>query len=189
VFDWLFEGRQAVYVLLFLAGCVLLVLWWQRRDRRLLLAAGAVAGVALFYFLLSLVRETDRTQIFRKMDEMKEAINQKDLKRFLAHVSDDFQAYGMNKKALREETESAIDRFGISNASIKDLAIEELDREKGWAKVSFLGTADNSRTARVLIPCDAEFVREKDGQWRMKSITFHKPYADSLDPWNPFTER
>jgi len=189
VFDWLFESRPSVYILLFLVGCVLLVLWWQGRDRRRVLAAGAVAGVALLYFLLSLVHETDRTQIFRKMNEMKEAVNQKDLKRFLAHVSDDFQAYGMNKKALREETASAIDRFGISNASISDLKLDELDKENGRATVSFRGAADNNRTARLAIPCKAKFVRDKDGQWRMKSIAFYKPLVDNLDPWNPFTER
>jgi ketosteroid isomerase-like protein len=189
VFDWLFEGRLSVYGLLFLVGCVLLVLWWQRRERRLFLAVGAIAGVALCYFLLSLLRETDRNQIFRKMNEMREAVNQQDLDGFLAHVSDDFLAYGMNKKALREETSSAIDRFGIRNASIKDLEIEELDREKGRAKVSFRGAADNNRTARLTIPCEAEFIREKDGQWRLKSIAFYKPFVDNLAPWNPFTER
>ncbi len=191
MFDWLFEGRPFVFILLLVARLLLLVLWWQRRDRRLLVAVAAVAGAALVYFLLSFLRETDRKQIERKVDEMAAAINANNVDQLFTHVSDNFQAMSMDKKGLREQTVSAIGRFSVRNAKVTDFEVLELDREKRKAKVTFRGSADNSGTGmRLPVRCEAEFVLEKDGQWRMKEIVFFRPVPfDSTERWNPFTER
>jgi hypothetical protein len=44
LFDWLFEGRISVYVVLIALSVFLLLAWWQMRKRWLL--AGAVGAAA-----------------------------------------------------------------------------------------------------------------------------------------------
>ena len=189
MFDWLFEGRLSVYLFLLLVGLVLLVLWWQRRERRLLTALGAVAGAALLCYLLDVLRETDREQVTRKVREMAGAIDRKDFNALFGHVSDDFSSYGMNKKALRLATQLAVERFGVRDARVWELDVVKLDRGAGTATMAFRGAASSNRfDARVAVPCEADFVREKDGQWRVKALRFYRPFVDSLQPWNPFTE-
>jgi SnoaL-like domain len=192
VFDWLFEARLSVSFLLLLVGVVLLVLWWQRRNRRLLLALAAVGFLALVYFLLGFLGETDREQITRKVQEMGQAVDRKDLELLSRHISEQFEykrtARTLDKKALLDQTRSAIDRFGVRDARVSSLDVTKLDQAKGTATVEFRGSADNNRMSRVAVPVEADFVRDPDGQWRLKTIRFFRPFVNNLEPWDPFGE-
>ena len=52
MFDWLFEGRVSVYVLLGVAAALLLYAGRARRQKSLLLAGGIVACLIGLYYLL-----------------------------------------------------------------------------------------------------------------------------------------
>ena len=188
MFDWLFEGRLTVYVLLLLAGAVLLVLWWQQRSRRLLKAFGVVAALALLYFLLNLLVTTDRELAARKLHDMAEAFDKRDFDRLFANISNSFKYNGWDKKAMREAVRSALDRHNVRDASIKDVDVYEVDRDKKIAKVRFRAGADYGGSTRLAIPCEADFTLEADGEWRLSGLRFYKPFVDSTVEWNPFRE-
>jgi hypothetical protein len=189
MFDWLFEGRLSVYILLLLAGAVLLVLWWQQRSRRLLKGLGIVAGLALLYFLLDRLVTTERKRITAKVYDMAEAFNKRELDRLFDNISDNFhsKSYGLDKKRLREETDKALDRTN-AHVRVKDVKVYDIDRQQRTAKVSFIASVDAGGDYYPQVPCEVDLVLEGEDQWRMKDIRFYNPFVDSQTPWNPFRQ-
>lgn len=172
MFDWLFEGRLSVYVFLLLIVGVLLMLWWQRRDRRLLYAVGAVGLFALLYFLLDIVRETPQEKVEAAIKEMADAAGKHDLDRLFRHVSDNFKYRGRDKKEFRERVRSALESYSVTNVRVKNLRFLKMDVDAGQITVRFDGKAETTLEWNLL-PCEVDFVREGDGQWRMKTIRFY----------------
>jgi len=188
MFDWLFEGRPAVYLVLLLGGAVLLLLWWQQRSRRLLKLLGAVAGLALLYFLLGRLVTTDRERVATKIRDMADAFDKGDYDRLFANISNDFRYHSWDKKALREAVRSSVNRHGVKDARVKDVDVYEVDRDKKTAKVRFRGGAAWGDGNRLSVPCEADFKVDPDGQWRMSAIRFYKPFVDNTTEWDPFRE-
>ncbi|HKB40658.1 MAG TPA: hypothetical protein VKD72_29805 [Gemmataceae bacterium] len=183
MFDWLYEGRPSVYVLLFLVGGVLLVLWWQHRNRRLLLAYSALAGVTLLYFLLDILHETPREKVEATIKEMADAASKHDLDRLFRHVSDNFKYQSSDRKAFRERVRSALDRYDVKNIHVKDLRFLNMDVDAGRMTVRVGGTASTNQEWSMALPCELDFVREGDGEWRMRAIRFYNPVLNA-EEWS-----
>jgi hypothetical protein len=183
VFDWLFEGLLSVYIILFLIGCVLLVLWWQRRERGLLYGVGAIGLVALLYFLLDIVRETPQEKVEAAIKEMADAAGKHDLDRLFRHVSDGFKYHGHDKKEFRARVRSALETYSVTNVHVKDLRFLKIDVDAGRMTVRIAGTASTNQEWGMALPCEVDFVREGDGQWRMKTIRFYNPVL-SDEEWD-----
>jgi hypothetical protein len=175
MFDWLFEGRLGVYLFLALVAAAILGLWWHRRHRGYLKALGVVALAALAYFLLDRMIETPREKVANAIRDMADAANERDVDRLLRHLSDDFSYRGIDKKTFRERAKSALVGFDIRNVSTKNLRFLKDDRDAGTMTVRFDAFADNNRVNYRMLPCEADFVREEDGEWRMKTIRFYHP--------------
>jgi hypothetical protein len=180
MFDWLFERQAAVFALLAAAGVVLLVMWWRTRKRRLLYGVAAVGAVAVVYFLLGFVRETDTKQIERKVQEMAAGVNEKNLDKAFQHFSDQVRVNGRGKSALRAGAESALQMYGVRNMRLFDTEIEGLSRADKKANVTFMAKADgNWGGDGAFYRVRSEWVLDPDGQWRMRSFTLHPVNNDS----------
>src|SRR5437763_1298069 len=155
MFDWLFEGKLAVYVLLGAVAAAILALWWQRRDRGYLYAFAGVAGVALVYFLLDLVRETPRAKARHALEDMADAVNKRDVKRLLGHFSTAVRFQGRDKEAFRGRVGGALDAFEVRNARPIDVRFLKVDLDAGTMTVRFTAQADNNSGWRTL-PCEAD---------------------------------
>jgi ketosteroid isomerase-like protein len=176
VLDWLFEGRSEVYWLLGVLAVLLLIVWWYRRNRGLLIAAGVMAALGGLYFLLSLMLETPRAQIERKLKEMAAAVKAKDADALFNHIAADFRFRGQDRKSFRTYVDTA-----FKGGMIDDLIIYDFDwrEDKGGDRVrnvAFMAKpkasyAENQPAYRV----QAKFVREADGQWRMQSFEVYNP--------------
>jgi hypothetical protein len=175
VFDWLFERHAAVFALLAAAGAVLLVMWWRTRKRRLLYGVAAVAAVALVYFLLGFVKETDAKQIERKIHEMEAGVNEKNLDKTFQHISDQLRISARGKSDLRAGADSALRRFDISDMQLFDIDIEEISRPDKRANVTFNAKAKGNWGGGAFYRVRSEWVLEADGQWRMRGFTLHNP--------------
>lgn len=184
MFDWLFEGLLAVYLLLLLLAAGIFVLWRRNGERRFLYVLGGIGLLALAYFLLDKCVETDREQIQRKVVEIGAALTKPDLDRVFAHVSESFHLGNDNKKAMRQRAEGAIKSYNIHNLKIWGTEIGTLDRDSRKAAVSFFLKADStlSSGAKYLL-CRSEFVLDPDDQWRMKTFALFNPYSDSETPF------
>jgi hypothetical protein len=186
MFDWLFEGRLAVYVLLGAGAFGWLLLW--TRDRKLvwLLGAGAFVGLVGLYFLLDRVVETDREQVTRKLGEMKAAVKARESNRIFAHISDRFRLGGLDKAGFRALVERALSQGLIHELEIWDIT----DPPDGWprdgrpARVSFMAKPKGGpvfiRDEHFRV--EADFVRDPDGQWRLQGFRLFNPLVDTDKP-------
>jgi len=183
VFDWLYEGRLLVYGLLLVVGGILLVLWWSRRDRQALKVVAAVAGLALLYFLLDILHETPREKVEATIKEMADATSKHDLDRLFLHISADFKYQNSDRKAFRDRVRLALERYDVKNIRVKDLRFLNMDVDAGRMTVRIDGTASTNKEWGMALPCEVDFIREGDGQWRMRAIRIYHPVR-TAEEWS-----
>jgi hypothetical protein len=194
VFDWLFEGRPTVYVLLVAGAVFLLVAWWQTRKRYALLGAGAVVGLIGLYFLLDRLVVTDREQIVRQVREMAAAVKARNIDGLFAQVSDEFQVGGLDKAGFRSYAEQA-----ILGGKVQEVEVWDFDVPSGFRSPheSRVGTSTRpTEVARIRFKakpkgpilgdawflCRAQFVRDPDGRWRLLHFDVFNPAVDTDQP-------
>jgi len=185
VFDWLFEGRLTVYVVLAAVAATLLYVGVQRRRHEYLVAAGIVVALIGLYFLLDRLVETNREQVRRKLVEMADGVKDRDADRVLAHVSEKFATQGMDRAAFRRYVEAR-----LSGRWLDELAMWDIEFPRG-AKPDFDGAIRVTFRVRpkgarlgTTPPFlgEAAFVRDGDGQWRMAGFKVFHPVIDSHIP-------
>jgi hypothetical protein len=194
VFDWLFEGRAAVYVVLAAALVVLLVAWQQSRKRYWLYAAAAFGVLIGLYFLLDRLVETDREQIVRKVEEMSAGVRERNVERIFAHVSEQFRLNNSDRAAFRRFAEEAIRRGQVTEVKAWDFQFA--DDFRATERRTVRGTAQQVPVARVQFRvkpegpglttagflCRATFVRDPDGQLRLLDFQLFNPLSDQNQP-------
>jgi hypothetical protein len=185
VFDWLFEGRAAVYVVLAALAAFLFVVWWQRRKRWCLIAVAILAALIGLYALLDKVVETDREQIVRKVQEMAAAVNARNLDALFVHISDQFRSRGgKSKDELRSEIKGYLDSQFIEKVKVWDIVCEERpSRDKATVRVFFSAKAEGARDLPHTA-CDAVFDFTGD-DWRLQSIRLLNPLTGEEWPQQP----
>jgi hypothetical protein len=173
MFDGLFEYRLTIYVGLAIVGIVLVALWFRDRRRTWLYALGGLALLAGAFFLLDLTIETPPKQIRRKLQEMAQGVKKKDSKAILAHLSDQFEWEGMNKA----EFHKAVDHV-LQMDLVTDLVIWDEKFPDSSGKVIFQAKPKGAalgKMEKAFYRIRAEFVRDPDKQWRLKTFTVHDP--------------
>jgi hypothetical protein len=178
VFDWLFEGRTAVYCLIGVVAAMLFLVWWRTRKRNVLLAASGVAALAVAYFVLGQFVQTPRKQIERHLkEEIPAAVKAHDADAIFKHITADFKFRGSDRAAFRGLVE-----MGLKSGFINELVIYDIDFPSGGDSrtipVEFMAKAKPGFSdANPAYPVRATFVREPDGQWRMKGCEVYDPVA------------
>jgi len=185
MFDWLFEGKPTVYLLLGVLGLILLVLWWRSRKKALLAGVVVVALLALIVFLLSILVPTDRKQIDLSVREMAEGVRVRDLNRSFAQISEEFRRGDWNKRTLRQHADNALANLNIKEIRTWDFEVDEVKRDgnKGTAKVHFsvkvVGEFPGSDAFYI---CRAEYMLDGDGKWRMRTFDLFNPAVNADTP-------
>ncbi|MGH7225598.1 MAG: hypothetical protein ACRELF_20465, partial [Gemmataceae bacterium] len=170
MFDWLFEGRTSVYVVLAALTVFLLLVWWQTRKRWCLVAVVVAVAMIGLYAQLNKTVETDREQIVRKVQEMAAAMNARDLDRLFENISDNFRSpEGRDKQQLRDTIANYLQTGMVRNVRVWDIVCEDTpSREHPPARVSFSAKADSGR--ELLADCEATFDFEAEHGWRLRSL-------------------
>lgn len=175
VFYWPFDHWIIVLALLGVIAAALGLLWKQSKNRRYGQALAGVAGLLAVFFLLRLVIETPSQQIVRKLQEMSRAVKAKDTDGVVKHVSDEFK-HGtfLDKGALTHFLREAIDSESLREAELWRYDVESVSTPadgKPTATVSFYfkGKGVWGETVPHWL-CKATFVRDADGQWRLKDF-------------------
>ena len=178
MFDWLFEGRTAVYVVLITLVVFLLVAWWQTRKRWWLLSVAVAAGLIGLYVLLDRMVETDREQIVRKVHEMAAAVNARNLDALFVNISDQFRSpNGRTKEDLRDFINNYLGSRIVEKVKVWDIVcVERPSPGNSPVRVFFSAKAEGTR--ELLADCDATFDFDPQGGWRLRSIRLLQPQMD-----------
>jgi len=178
VFDFLFEGRAGVYVVLALAGIIALLLWWQKRQRKPLVVLIVTLVLAGLYTLLHFLVETDTEKVDRTLREMAQAMDTKDMDRLFSHVSRDFTYGGKSREEIRRRLSDRLHGGDVKGVAIRDFRVLEFDREKKLLRVEFAARGQYLDWHGQM-RCQGEFIRENDGQWRLKKLITYRPPVNS----------
>jgi hypothetical protein len=186
--SWISDNFDVVIILLSLAALALAYFWWRTRQRYYALGAGAavllLGLVCLLVFLLPLLfGESDSQQIERKVREMAAAVKARNLDRIFRHVSNTFRFGSLDRTAFRQKAEEVIRRRDVEEVIVWDFERGEIAREKRSATVSFMVKAEsNWQGSEFPYRCEADFVLDSDGQWRMRGFQIFNPVVDSKEP-------
>ncbi|OWK38666.1 hypothetical protein [Fimbriiglobus ruber] len=169
---WLSDPTTGMYLILFVALVIAAGVWVRNRTRRtLLIAAGLFAALALLG-LCDYLFESPREESVRKVREMAAAVNERNNQKFLAHVSDSFTYKNWKKPdavtvielAQRYNVTAAV--FDFNRERYNQVSPTELD-------IVFDARADSVGNERFPMHFGTRFVKDPDGQWRMKTFAFY----------------
>jgi len=181
VFDWLFEGRTSVYIVLGTVAVLLIILWRQYSNRRLLyVAAGAVALMGV-YWLLDRLFETDRKTIEQTVKKMTAAVGQKNLDGSFASISEQFRSpMGKTKNEFRQLAEGEMASRRVTGVIVWEFVFPERPERDREARVNFSFKLLGELGGRETVPyvCEAVFVFESPGVWRLLRCRLKNSFRD-----------
>ena len=194
MFDWLFEGRQSVYLILGALAILVAALWarsgfvvFREKDsgtsKRQLdwtpLVLGVLVLFGLVYFLLDRLVETRREQITRKLQAMAGAVKKHDSDGIFTHISNQFRFQGLDKAGFRSYVEDVFRNGWVDDLVVWEVAFPDLDS----GKVDFRAKPKGGRIGEeYFFLVRGEFVRDPDGQWRLATFTIYRPDIDTNQP-------
>jgi ketosteroid isomerase-like protein len=173
---WLSEDPTPVYVILGVVGLALLVGYWNRRKRAFLIGLGVVAGLVFLAWLISFLIVTDSEQIRLNLEAMERGVNNHDTEAIFKHVAKDFHIAALDKEGLKQ----LADRV-LHNNDLKIIQMWEYDRAAiapsgASATITFMVKPKGDRNPQeMMFRCNATFVREADGKWRLKGFELRDP--------------
>ncbi len=173
---WLVDNANLVILVLGLVALVLGVRWWLTRQGKYLVGLGAAVGLIGVVWLLTLTVVTDRVRLLRTVETIGRQLNQHDLDRAFAHLTDRVRVEtGVWTTTLPREVLLKIARTRMQKGHVKALEVwnvdvESVDRPK--AVVSFY--LRPQEFAGAFATCHAEFVLVGE-QWRVKGLKLALP--------------
>lgn len=176
---------STIRLLLIVAVIVLAVMWVRGRDRRVLQwlggATGTLALLLVITGLINLLGVNDQRQIEGVIKDMAAAVKARDVTRIFEHVSDSFELdSGTTKPMFREFARQRIDNSEVSDVEVWDFGkvviapAREDQPATATIHFKFKPRAENLEQ-QPYWECDAVFVKEADGQWRLKSFKVFLP--------------
>lgn len=176
---WLVEAPTFLYLILGLAGIALGAILWVRQERKFAVALVVVAGLIFLVWLLDFLIVTDRERLILHVKEMAGNVRQKDVDRIFSHISDSFHAGISDKKSFRVWVEYTMHSRDVTELKVWDFEPGDVSRIQKIGKLQFLvkGKGDLVRE-ELYFRCQATFVLDPDGQWRLQSFELSDPMKD-----------
>jgi ketosteroid isomerase-like protein len=172
--DWLAEPETVLILLVAIAAIGSGVIAWRTRHRAWVI----IAFVSLLFlgllFLLDKMFLSDREQIAGSVQSMAAAVAPKDFNQVFSHISERFEYGPVNKAAFRKFAEDTSRNRQIDSLVVWNFQVLKFNETKDQAEVSFqfkvkaggrLGNIEE-----VFYLCKAVYLKEADGQWRMKTF-------------------
>jgi hypothetical protein len=186
MFDFLFEGGVAVYLLLLVIIFLLVRRWKEKPERKYLVWVGVVALLGVCLFLFDLLRETDEEKARRTLDEMIANINAGNLDQAFAPLADDFRAYRVDRKGMKDAAAERIRQFAIRNIRLRSVDVRKKEGAKRTITIRFNAVADsNLSEGWGMAPSEVDFVIDEEGRCRVKTFRIYHPIRTD-EEYDPF---
>jgi hypothetical protein len=170
-------------LLLIVAVIVMAVMWYRTRDRRALNGlACAVGALALLLAINTLVRlfgMNDDREIKFALNDMAAGVKSHDIEGIFAHVSDSFQLEnGTTKPMFREFARARIDSGEVTDLEvwgINDAVVIPAQGDQPATATIHFKVKPKTGSSEPYWECDALFIKDPDGKWRIKSFKLFLP--------------
>lgn len=176
---WLVENPTPVYMILGLIALVLAYLWSNERDKKYAIGLAIVLAAIVLVMLVSRFVVTDHERVVLAVQEMAASVKKKDVDRIFSLISDKFDVRGVSKKQFRSRVESRIQRADVTELKVWDFERPKTPPPAGKMAVWFLVKAQGEAVpGESFFRCEAFFVKDPDGQWRLSGFRLMDPQKD-----------
>jgi hypothetical protein len=169
--NWLADYAAPIYMFLGAAGVIFGVAWWQTKRGWLAVGAGAIIVLLGLFFLLRTFYPSDAELIFADIEEMAAAVQSRNLDRLFRPLADNFTFRGRNRSEFRRIAETILQNRNVTEVRVWGFQSENVSRKDGTARISFqFKPKGNWGESGAFYLCEAEFVLERDGKWRLRTF-------------------
>lgn len=163
-----------IYVLLVIVVLALGFIWFQQQaNRKRLIALGVGILMLGLVFLSDTLVESSREEAVRKIQELADASQARDLDAMFHHISEDFRYKNRVTKAEFRGIAESVMTSGLWSGA----AVWDFDRayasEEGERVIIGFRVKDVER--EIQFYCEATFQRDADGELRMVSFLCYDP--------------
>jgi hypothetical protein len=179
---WIVDNQLWVLVLLALVGLGFGWMWWLTRDKRWLIGDGVAAALAAGVVVLALFVVTDRMQLERNVDAIRDAVNAGKFDEALKHFEDQVEVETATKKEkvpkvlMAEVARRNKDKYGVQHVFTSAFDVDEISRPN--AAVRFVIITDNEQRGW----CKMRFRLSPEGQWRVTGFTVESYIGGQVAP-------
>ena len=192
--ELLSDPTPTFFIVLGIFTLIAVGVWWSQRSRRSLIGVAISLSLLGLFWLCDTLFESRREQATRQVEALAEAATQHDANAFVSHLSDSFtmntsRGGSANKEAVRKSA-----AWGMMEAYNVRAAVWAFDRntyksindnefEIGFmAKGALPDGKFMERYARAF------FVKDPDGEYRVKSIKFYDPLDGGMNSESPIPQ-
>jgi hypothetical protein len=188
--SWVVDHAALFYFVFALLAVGFGAAWYTTRKPAFLAGALAAVGLAALVFLLTRLVDTDSRQIERNLRAMADGMEESPPRRVFELISKKFQSQFVVRGAaatwdyrqICDAATRATQTRHVRGVVIQDFEITSLTGSE--AVVVFRARPVLADSFAPFFPCEARFVREEDGVWRMIALKVGQP---SEDPNKPFS--
>jgi hypothetical protein len=169
---WIVDNAPWVLFFLGIVALCFGAAWWTTRKNKLLIPCGIVVGLMVLVWVMSLFVVTDRMQLERDVQTMRDLVNAGKFDEAIEHFDEEVKvdtASGevtVKKSKLRDLTKGNMSHYRVKKVVVHNINVEEVNRPK--ATVSFLvGPDDSIERGR----CRMGFGLTPQGKWRVQTFT------------------
>jgi hypothetical protein len=173
----------ALYLLLFAVALVFAAVAARNQDRKSLLRFALASLPLLLLFLCDRRFESPREEATRKVQAMAAAATDPPSPdRFVENISASFNEKGKTRDAIRNHHVWDLVRQFHARVAVWGFGRDAFEQvSEGEIEIGFYVKADSPQaTGFVMRYARARFVKDSDGQYRVKSIKFYDP-AQGMD--------
>lgn len=174
--SWLVDNAIALYVLFGIAAVGLLLIWRNNRQAKYLaFTAGVLALIGLVWLATQLI-DSDSKQLENNVNAMALAVKDGKVDDLFKHISNDFRYKEKDRDLMYAAVQLAMAANRITDVKIKNFRVDELSRDKKFAKTWFRVYASSKEDLPPFVT-QADFVLEGD-QWKLKAMRFYNPMVN-----------
>lgn len=170
------QPPAAVYLVLAVGFVIALAVWYRRRDRNSLVAIMGSGIILLSIYLVDRSFESPREQANRRALILAEAATALDRNRFIDQLSDSFNYNGATKNAIR--TSGMWDAIRQWNARVVAWGFgtpDYVEHGEDELEIGFYVKGESPGHGAMIRFVRARFIRDPDGQFRVKTVKFFSP--------------
>jgi hypothetical protein len=180
---WIVDNLSIVLLVLGIAALCFAAAWWSTRKTQLLIGVGVPILLMPLAWLLSLFVVTDRMQLVRNIESMRDFVNAGKLDEALEFFENEVKVDTMQgelkvaKSEMKSVAKGNMKLYGVKKVDVWGIHVQDVSRP--MATVNFyIKPQDSEERGR----CRMGFVLGQDGKWRVSTFTVESLVGGKKSP-------
>ncbi|MBI3821250.1 MAG: hypothetical protein HY289_01055 [Planctomycetes bacterium] len=174
--SWLLDNTMTFSILFGIIAAALVYAWYSTRRNVYLYGAGSAIALIVLLWALTRLIVTDARQLEDNVHAMAEAVMAGKTDDLFKHVSKDFRYHETTRDELNARARKQIEGRKVADIRITKFKVEEVSREKKFARTSFLASG-SGEGFQFLYRVETDFILEGDA-WKLKTMRFYNPLVN-----------